>query len=157
MRPGQPVSFEVDALNGARLTGRIERIAPATGSEFSLLRPDNATGNFTKVVQRLPVRIAIDGPAAARRLRPGLSVVTTWTPRRHEENRPARHAGADAGDGRLRASAPAAATKPGWTRCPRSGASPTMATHRLHSGGAASAIRLCSIWWIVRWRATPMC
>ncbi|MBO0642443.1 HlyD family secretion protein [Stutzerimonas stutzeri] len=77
MRPGQPVSFEVDALNGARLTGRIERIAPATGSEFSLLRPDNATGNFTKVVQRLPVRIAIDpDQPLLERLRPGLSVVT---------------------------------------------------------------------------------
>ena len=77
MRPGQPVIFEVDALNGARLTGRIERIAPATGSEFSLLRPDNATGNFTKVVQRLPVRIAIDpDQPLLERLRPGLSVVT---------------------------------------------------------------------------------
>jgi multidrug resistance efflux pump len=77
MRPGQPVSLEVDALNGARLTGRIERIAPATGSEFSLLRPDNATGNFTKVVQRLPVRIAIDpDQPLLERLRPGLSVVT---------------------------------------------------------------------------------
>ncbi len=77
MRPGQPVSFEVDALDGARLTGRVERLAPATGSEFSVLRPDNATGNFTKVVQRLPVRIAIDpGQPLAKRLRPGLSVVT---------------------------------------------------------------------------------
>ncbi|HCW94770.1 MAG TPA: hemolysin secretion protein D, partial [Pseudomonas sp.] len=53
------------------------RLAPATGSEFSLLRPDNATGNFTKVVQRVPVRISIDPdqPLAAR-LRPGLSVIT---------------------------------------------------------------------------------
>ncbi|EWC42909.1 HlyD family efflux transporter periplasmic adaptor subunit [Pseudomonas stutzeri] len=77
MRPGQPVSFEVDALDGARLTGRVERLAPATGSEFSVLRPDNATGNFTKVVQRLPVRIAIDpDQPLAERLRPGLSVVT---------------------------------------------------------------------------------
>ncbi len=77
MRPGQPVSIEVDALDGARLTGRVQRLAPATGSEFSVLRPDNATGNFTKVVQRLPVRISIDpDQPLSQRLRPGLSVVT---------------------------------------------------------------------------------
>jgi len=77
MHPGQPVTFEVDALGGARLTGRIESLAPATGSEFSVLRPDNATGNFTKVVQRLPVRIAIDpDQPLIERLRPGLSVIT---------------------------------------------------------------------------------
>ena len=77
MRPGQPVTIEVDALDGARLTGRVQRLAPATGSEFSLLRPDNATGNFTKVVQRVPVRIAIDpDQPLSERLRPGLSVVT---------------------------------------------------------------------------------
>lgn len=76
MRPGQPVRFDVDALGGATLSGRIERLAPATGSEFSVLRPDNATGNFTKVVQRLPVRIAIDADQPLfERLRPGLSVV----------------------------------------------------------------------------------
>ncbi|MFL9815229.1 HlyD family secretion protein [Stutzerimonas sp. VN223-3] len=77
MRPGQPVSIEVDALDGARLSGHIQRLAPATGSEFSVLRPDNATGNFTKVVQRIPVRISIDpNQPLSRRLRPGLSVVT---------------------------------------------------------------------------------
>ena len=77
MRPGQPVQIEVDALDGARLTGRVERLAPATGSEFSLLRADNATGNFTKVVQRVPVRISLDpGQPLLERLRPGLSVVT---------------------------------------------------------------------------------
>ena len=77
MRPGQPVEIEVDALDGARLRGHVQRLAPATGSEFSLLRADNATGNFTKVVQRVPVRIAIDpGQPLAERLRPGLSVVT---------------------------------------------------------------------------------
>jgi multidrug resistance efflux pump len=77
MRPGQPVEIEVDALDGARLRGHVQRLAPATGSEFSVLRPDNATGNFTKVVQRVPVRISIapDQPLA-KRLRPGLSVVT---------------------------------------------------------------------------------
>ena len=77
MRPGQPVQIEVDALDGARLTGRVERLAPATGSEFSLLRADNATGNFTKVVQRVPVRISLDpDQPLLERLRPGLSVVT---------------------------------------------------------------------------------
>ncbi|MCQ4306714.1 HlyD family secretion protein [Pseudomonas stutzeri] len=77
MRPGQPVSIEVDALDGARLSGRVQRLAPATGSEFSVLRPDNATGNFTKVVQRIPVRISIDpNQPLSQRLRPGLSVVT---------------------------------------------------------------------------------
>lgn len=76
MQIGQPVSFSVDAFNGATLTGRVERIAPATGSEFSVLRPDNASGNFTKVVQRLPVRIAIEpNQPLAKRLRPGMSVV----------------------------------------------------------------------------------
>jgi multidrug resistance efflux pump len=77
IRPGQVAHFTVDALGETRLTGRVEGFAPATGSEFSVLRPDNASGNFTKVVQRLPVRITIDPdqPLAAR-LRPGMSVVT---------------------------------------------------------------------------------
>ena len=76
MQAGQPVVFEVDALKGARLTGHIDVIAPATGSEFSVLRADNASGNFTKVVQRLQVRTAIHpGQALAARLRPGMSVV----------------------------------------------------------------------------------
>ncbi|WP_313348695.1 HlyD family secretion protein [Stenotrophomonas sp.] len=76
MRIGQPATFSVDAFDGERLTGHIEQIAPATGSEFSVLRPDNASGNFTKVVQRLPVRIAIDpDQELAPRLRPGMSVV----------------------------------------------------------------------------------
>lgn len=75
MRVGQPASFAVDAFEGAALTGYVEQIAPATGSEFSVLRPDNASGNFTKVVQRLPVRIAIDpNQPLAGRLRPGMSV-----------------------------------------------------------------------------------
>lgn len=77
MRIGQRAWFTVDALDHARLTGRVQRFAPATGSEFSVIRPDNASGNFTKVVQRLPVRIAIDpGQPLAARLRPGMSVVT---------------------------------------------------------------------------------
>ncbi len=76
MRIGQPATFTVDAFAGQRLHGHVEQIAPATGSEFSVLRPDNASGNFTKVVQRLPVRIRIDpGQPLAARLRPGMSVV----------------------------------------------------------------------------------
>ncbi|MDQ1830822.1 HlyD family secretion protein [Massilia scottii] len=76
MRIGQRATFTVDAFNGAALSGHIEQIAPATGSEFSVLRADNASGNFTKVVQRLPVRIAIDAnQELARRLRPGMSVI----------------------------------------------------------------------------------
>ena len=76
VRIGQHASFTVDGLDGARLTGQVLEIAPATGSEFSVLKADNATGNFTKVVQRLPVKIAIDpGQALAPRLRPGMSVI----------------------------------------------------------------------------------
>lgn len=76
MHAGQRASLRVDALPGVELTGRVERIAPATGSEFSVIRADNATGNFTKVAQRLPVRISIDAnEAVANRLRPGMSVL----------------------------------------------------------------------------------
>jgi multidrug resistance efflux pump len=75
IRVGQPVEIAVDALGGQTLKGRVERISPATGSEFSVIRPDNATGNFTKVAQRVPVRISIDpGQDAAARLAPGMSV-----------------------------------------------------------------------------------
>jgi len=75
MRIGQQATFKVDAFEGEVLSGHVEQIAPATGSEFSVLRPDNASGNFTKVVQRLPVRIAIDpDQELAKRLRPGMSV-----------------------------------------------------------------------------------
>jgi multidrug resistance efflux pump len=78
MRIGQPASLAVDAFDGAALKGHVEQIAPATGSEMSVLRPDNASGNFTKVVQRLPVRIALDpGQELATRLRPGMSVTAT--------------------------------------------------------------------------------
>lgn len=75
MAVGQPASFTVDALAHERLTGRIERISPAAGSEFAVLKPDNATGNFTKVPQRIAVRIRVDpGQPLAARLRPGMSV-----------------------------------------------------------------------------------
>ena len=75
IRPGQPASIAVDALDGARLKGRVERLSPAAGSEFAVLKPDNATGNFVKIPQRIGVRIAVDpGAADAKRLRPGMSV-----------------------------------------------------------------------------------
>jgi multidrug resistance efflux pump len=76
MKVGQPVALNVDALEHASLSGHIERFSPAAGSEFSVLKADNATGNFTKVAQRVPVRIAIDaGQDLAERLAPGMSVV----------------------------------------------------------------------------------
>lgn len=78
IRIGQPVEITVDALGGQSLRGRVERIAPAAGSEFSVIRPDNATGNFTKVAQRIPVRIRLDpGQPGMDRLAPGMSVVAT--------------------------------------------------------------------------------
>jgi membrane fusion protein (multidrug efflux system) len=78
MRPGQPVAIDVDALDGIELKGRVESVSPGTGAQFSLLPPQNATGNFTKITQRVPVRISIEATPAARRLLvPGLSVVVT--------------------------------------------------------------------------------
>jgi len=75
---GQPATFKVDALDGAQLTGVVERISPATGSEFSVLPADNATGNYVKIAQRIPVRIRIDpGQTKARRLAPGMSVIVS--------------------------------------------------------------------------------
>ena len=75
MRPGQSVSLKVDALDGRAVKGRVESMAPGTGASFSLIAPSNATGNFTKIVQRVPVRIAIEADAETRRLLvPGLSV-----------------------------------------------------------------------------------
>jgi membrane fusion protein (multidrug efflux system) len=77
VRPGQLVDVTVDSFPNERLRGRVERISPASGSQFALLPPDNATGNFTKVVQRVPVRIVLDkGQPLLERLLPGMSVVT---------------------------------------------------------------------------------
>jgi membrane fusion protein (multidrug efflux system) len=78
VRPGQPVAIRVDTFPGEALHGTVERIAPASGSQFALLPPDNATGNFTKVVQRIPVRIMLDkDQPLMERLLPGMSVVTS--------------------------------------------------------------------------------
>lgn len=74
---GQPATFTVDALGGKRFTGYVNSISPATGSEFSVIKTDNATGNFTKVVQRIAVRIDIDpNQPDTDQLRPGMSVIT---------------------------------------------------------------------------------
>lgn len=76
MAPGQKVRFTIDALGGERFTGTVESFSPAAASEFSLMAPSNATGNFTKIAQRVPVRIAIDPdlPGSAL-MAPGLSVI----------------------------------------------------------------------------------
>jgi membrane fusion protein (multidrug efflux system) len=75
VHPGEPAKIFVDALDGAAIEGTVESVAPASGSQFSLLPPENATGNFTKIVQRVPVRIAVPADKADGKLRPGLSVV----------------------------------------------------------------------------------
>jgi len=78
VRPGQPVTITVDALPGVKLHGVVESTAPATSAQFALIPPQNATGNFTKVVQRVAVRIRLDaGPEARRVLVPGLSATAT--------------------------------------------------------------------------------
>ena len=78
MRVGQPATVEVDALSGVKIIGSVESISPGTGAEFSILPPQNATGNFTKIVQRVPVRIAVDlGDQARDLLVPGLSVTVS--------------------------------------------------------------------------------
>jgi membrane fusion protein (multidrug efflux system) len=74
---GDAAELRIDEYPGKLIRGKVVEIAPASGSQFALLPPDNATGNFTKVVQRIPVKIALDDPALAATLRPGLSVVTT--------------------------------------------------------------------------------
>jgi len=77
MRVGDPVDLRVDEFPGQVIHGKVLEIAPASGSQFALLPADNATGNFTKVVQRIPVKIALDDSELANKLRPGLSVVAT--------------------------------------------------------------------------------
>jgi len=76
--PGDKAEIRVDAYPGRTFSGHVESLSPATGARFSLLPPDNATGNFTKVVQRIPVKIRVDGPVdPAHPLRPGMSVTAT--------------------------------------------------------------------------------
>lgn len=76
LKPGQPVSFTVDGVGGRKIEGTVESLSPASGSVFTLLPPDNATGNFTKIVQRVPVRIRVPADVARENLlRAGMSVV----------------------------------------------------------------------------------
>src|SRR4029077_5032858 len=82
MRPGQKVTIKVDAFPGRTLEGHVDSIQSGTGERFSLLPPENATGNYVKVVQRVPVKIAIDTPEDPNfRLAPGMSVVPKVTVR----------------------------------------------------------------------------
>lgn len=74
VRPGQPVNIKVDSFPDMEVKGHVDSVSPASGLEFSLLPPDNATGNFTKIVQRIPVKIIIDDEARAAQLRSGMSV-----------------------------------------------------------------------------------
>ncbi len=90
LRPGQPAAIAVDALPEHAIQGTVESVSPASGAVFSLLPPDNATGNFTKIVQRLPVRIRVPSAVASQGLlRPGMSVVVSVNTK----------AGASAGNG----------------------------------------------------------
>jgi len=76
--PGDVAEIQIDAFPGVAFRGKVDQVAPASGSQFALLPPDNATGNFTKIVQRVPVKILLQpGQAEMDRLRPGLSVIAT--------------------------------------------------------------------------------
>jgi membrane fusion protein (multidrug efflux system) len=76
MKPGQPVELRVDSMGGPALKGHVDSIQPGTGARFSALPPENATGNYVKIVQRVPVKIVFDEPSEKiERLAPGLSVV----------------------------------------------------------------------------------
>jgi membrane fusion protein (multidrug efflux system) len=91
VREGQAVDIEVDMFPGQTVHGHVDSIAPASGQEFALLPPDNATGNFTKVVQRIPVRITLDSNANSHiELRPGMSVIPTIATRSPGANREAK-------------------------------------------------------------------
>ena len=77
VRDGQPVELYVDSFESTALKGHVDSLSPASGLEFALLPPDNATGNFTKIVQRVPVKIVLDGHGLTGLLRPGMSAVPT--------------------------------------------------------------------------------
>ena len=77
VRRGQPVEVTIDSFHGTRLRGHVDSLSPASGLEFALLPPDNATGNFTKIVQRVPVKIVLDDQSLKGLLRPGMSAEPT--------------------------------------------------------------------------------
>jgi membrane fusion protein (multidrug efflux system) len=93
VRLNDPATVRVDAFPDLRLTGHVDSWSPGTGSTFALLPPDNATGNFTKVVQRMPVKIVLDpNPAIGTLVRPGMSVETTIDTGSHVLAEPTRGA-----------------------------------------------------------------
>ncbi len=80
IKPGEKVEVELDAFPHHKFVGRVDSISPASGSQFALLPPDNATGNFTKVVQRIPVKITLDSQSIKgyeSRITPGMSAVVS--------------------------------------------------------------------------------
>jgi membrane fusion protein (multidrug efflux system) len=78
IRAGDDAEIKIDAFPGIAFRGKVDQVSPASGSQFALLPPDNATGNFTKIVQRVPVKILLQpGQTELDRLRPGLSVIAT--------------------------------------------------------------------------------
>jgi membrane fusion protein (multidrug efflux system) len=88
VRPGQRVNVEVDMFPGVEIPARVDSLAPASGQQFALLPPDNATGNFTKIVQRIPVKITLDPSSSlAGQLRPGMSVYPTIDTKPHGPNK----------------------------------------------------------------------
>ena len=92
VRAGQPVTIDVDTFPGVTVHGHVDSLAPASGHQFALLPPDNATGNFTKIVQRIPVKIDVNrGDPLAGLLRPGMSVEPTI------DTNPARNEGSASG------------------------------------------------------------
>src|SRR5262249_34687642 len=96
LQPGQPVSVKVDALPGESVDGVVASVSPASGAVFSLLPPDNATGNFTKIVQRLRVRITVPADVAGRgALRPGMSVVVSVNTKPGATASPVQHTAAN--------------------------------------------------------------
>lgn len=87
MHPGQPVTVDIDSYPGHPIEGTVDSLAPGTGAQFALLPPENATGNFTKIVQRVPVKIALDPrDPLTTQLRPGLSVTATVDTRTGSQN-----------------------------------------------------------------------
>ena len=99
VRPGQTVEVAVDTFPGAVIKAHVDSLSPASGQEFALLPPDNATGNFTKIVQRIPVRIALDrDDPLAGQLRPGMSVIATIDTKAGDTKADDRTAGAVTGE-----------------------------------------------------------
>jgi membrane fusion protein, multidrug efflux system len=77
MRPGEPVTLKIDAYPGRVIRGHVDSVQPGSGTAFSLLPAQNATGNYVKIVQRVPVKIVMDNPPSDVALGPGMSVVPT--------------------------------------------------------------------------------